>query len=83
MDSARSDIEPQRRRGLVRVAASITVLNLTISAMAVISGPLQARALGPGGRGELAAILVPLFVAPILADIGLSTFVVTAVASRP
>jgi O-antigen/teichoic acid export membrane protein len=64
----------------VRVAASITVLNLTISAMAIISGPLQARALGPGGRGELAAIMVPLIAAPILTDIGLSTFVVTAVA---
>ena len=49
MDSVRSDIEPQRRQSLVRVAASITVLNLTISAMAVICGPLQARALGPGG----------------------------------
>jgi O-antigen/teichoic acid export membrane protein len=80
VEDTNSDTEPRPRRGLLRVAASITVLNLAISAMTVISGPLQARALGPGGRGELAAILAPLFAAPILADIGLSTFVVTAVA---
>jgi O-antigen/teichoic acid export membrane protein len=68
-----------RRRGIAGVAASITALNLAISAMAILSGPLQARALGAEGRGELAAILVPLFAAPVLADLGLSTFVVTAV----
>jgi O-antigen/teichoic acid export membrane protein len=75
---------PRRRGGLIRVAASIAVLNVLINAMTVVSGPLQARALGPAGRGELAAILVPLAAAPVIADIGLSTFVLTAVAKgRP
>lgn len=45
------------------------------SLLGLITGPLQARALGPSGRGELAAIIaVGLFV-PIVAGLGLEAFV--------
>jgi O-antigen/teichoic acid export membrane protein len=66
------------------VAGGITVLNFLIYGLGVVTGPLQARALGPTGRGELAAIVVvPAFLA-VLADLGLSTFTVRAVArGRP
>src|SRR4051794_36451179 len=42
---------------------------------AFITGPLQARALGPDGRGALAAILVPLTVIPLIANFGLNVYV--------
>lgn len=39
------------------------------------SGPLLARALVPEGRGDLAAILLPITLAPVLFGLGLGTFV--------
>lgn len=68
-----------RRQGLAGTAASIAILNVMISVIAVVSSPLQARALGAGGRGDLAAIVVPLWVIPVLADLGLPIFITTAV----
>ncbi len=47
---------------------------MLIAALSFVTGPLQARALGPAGRGTLAAILVPMGFAPVLALLGLSTF---------
>jgi O-antigen/teichoic acid export membrane protein len=41
---------------------------------ALVTGPLQARALGPEGRGELAAIAVPLTLAPLLVNLGLGVY---------
>jgi O-antigen/teichoic acid export membrane protein len=40
----------------------------------LITAPLQARALGVEGRGTLAAIVVPLSVAPILLNFGIMQF---------
>ncbi|HST54662.1 MAG TPA: oligosaccharide flippase family protein [Solirubrobacteraceae bacterium] len=44
----------------------------------MITGPLQARSLGPSGRGDLAAILVPLTILPTLLDLGLTAYIVRA-----
>jgi O-antigen/teichoic acid export membrane protein len=41
----------------------------------LLSGPLQARALGPAGRGDLAAITVVGSFLPIVAGLGLEMFV--------
>jgi O-antigen/teichoic acid export membrane protein len=71
---------PPDRRPFAGIAGRITVINLLVNALTLVSGPLQARALGPGGRGELAAIVVPLAFTPILADLGLSTYVLNEVA---
>jgi O-antigen/teichoic acid export membrane protein len=65
----------KRRRRLGEVAGGITAANFAVSATAMVTGPLQARALEPAGRGELAAVLVTLSLVPLLADLGLSTFV--------
>jgi O-antigen/teichoic acid export membrane protein len=67
--------DERRPAPLSRVASRITVVNLAITATAVVTGPLAARALAPAGRGDLAAVLVTLSLAPYIADLGLSTFV--------
>lgn len=45
-----------------------------------ITGPLLARALGAEGRGLLAAIVVPLGIAPLVAQLGLGSFAVNRIA---
>ncbi len=67
--------EAAKPASLGRVAGRIALINLAINAMALITGPLAARALGPAGRGDLAAVLVTLALVPFVADLGLSTFV--------
>jgi O-antigen/teichoic acid export membrane protein len=48
--------------------------NLAFNFLGLLTGPILARALGPSGRGTLAAILVPLFVASWVAALGLPAF---------
>jgi O-antigen/teichoic acid export membrane protein len=48
--------------------------NLAFNLLGLLTGPILARALGPSGRGTLAAILVPLFVASWVAALGLPAF---------
>jgi O-antigen/teichoic acid export membrane protein len=69
--------EPTRGRArspLSSVVARLAAANLALAAVTIITAPLQARALGPAGRGELAAILVPLGLAPVVLSLGLGTF---------
>ena len=63
-----------RRRRLTGIAATLTAANILGSATGFITGPLLARALGPAGRGDLAAIVVPLTLAPSLLGLGISTY---------
>jgi O-antigen/teichoic acid export membrane protein len=57
---------PPRTR-IVRVVGALASVNAITAAAGLITGPLQARALGAAGRGDLAAILVPLtFTAHVL-----------------
>ena len=59
--------------------------NLAFNVLGMLTGLVLARALGPSGRGTLAAILVPMAIAPYVAGIGLSSFALrsTARGERP
>jgi O-antigen/teichoic acid export membrane protein len=70
-------VEPGDARARPRLSSVVSRLmgaNLAFVAVAMITGPLQARALGPKGRGELAAITVPLALAPGVLTLGLSLY---------
>jgi O-antigen/teichoic acid export membrane protein len=56
---------PRPRRFMV-VVGGLTAVNLAINALALVTGPLQARLLGPQGRGELALVLVVTGFAPVV-----------------
>jgi O-antigen/teichoic acid export membrane protein len=69
--------EPDHRLARLRLSSVVSRLaaaNLAMAAVTVLTAPLQARVLGPAGRGELAAILVPLGLAPVILSIGLGTY---------
>ena len=69
--------EPQTARSRVRlsgVVAGLTAANVVGAASGFISGPLLARALGAAGRGDLAAILVPLSLAPAVLGLGIGGY---------
>jgi O-antigen/teichoic acid export membrane protein len=53
-------------RDVVKVGASSAALPVT----SLLSGPLLAHALGPDGRGQLAAIVAPLTLVPLLFGLG-------------
>ncbi len=63
-----------RVSGAGRPALWLAGGNLAFNLIGLLTGPILARALGPAGRGTLAAILVPLFIASWAAAIGLPTF---------
>ena len=56
------------------VVACLTAANVLGAATGFISGPLLARALGVSGRGDLAAITVPLALAPAVLGLGIGAF---------
>lgn len=56
---------PLRPRFMV-VLGGLTAVNLAINVLAVVTGPLQARLLGPQGRGQLALVLVVTGFAPVI-----------------
>ena len=66
-------------RGL-KALGGISAVNALVAALALITSPLQARALGPGGRGDLAAIVVSFGLIPIIVDFGLTVFAARATA---
>ena len=51
---------------LSAVVGRLTVVNVLTAATGLLTGPFLARALGAQGRGDLAAILVPLGLVPLL-----------------
>jgi len=64
------------------VVARLTGVNGVLVLLALITGPVQARVLGPDGRGELAAIITVLVLAPVILDFGLADFVARERARR-
>ena len=56
------------------VVARLTAVNFLVMALGVVTGPLTARALGPSGRGALAAIVVPFTLAPLILSFGLPSY---------
>ena len=63
-----------RGRRLVRIVGSLMAVNVLTALAGLVTGPLQARALGPAGRGDLAAILVPLTLAPQILSLGVGVY---------
>lgn len=59
---------------LSSVVARLSLVNVLVAAASFLTGPLQARALGPTGRGELAAIIVPLALAPQILGLALGAY---------
>jgi O-antigen/teichoic acid export membrane protein len=64
---------PRRLRFSVLVGR-MSAVELFVAGLALITAPLSARALGPMGRGDLAAILVTLSLVPMIAFVGLGPF---------
>jgi O-antigen/teichoic acid export membrane protein len=71
-------VPEKRKPNFTRLVASLTGANAALALSSLITGPLQARSLGPTGRGDLAAIIVPLSMAPYLLDLGLTSYIVRA-----
>lgn len=66
---------PGRRRArLTGVVASLTATNVLGAAFGFVTGPLLARALGASGRGDLAAVLVPLALVPGVLGLGIPAY---------
>jgi O-antigen/teichoic acid export membrane protein len=63
------------RPRFAKVVASLLSLNVLVTGLTLISSPLQARALGPSGRGDLAAIMVSLGFAQLILSLGLPAYV--------
>lgn len=64
-------------RGPARIRSTIgrlTAANALLLLGGFVTGPIQARALGPRGRGDLAAILSFLAFGSVLASVGLGSF---------
>ncbi len=57
-----------------RASVNLTVAGAAFTAFGFVTGPLLARALEPAGRGDLAAILVPLFFAHSIGQLSLDIF---------
>ena len=65
-----------RKSGTLRVYSGLTFVQIATLGVGFISAPLIARALGADGRGLLAAIMVPLGLAPWLFQFGTGLFAV-------
>jgi len=64
----------------VHVVSGLTAVNLAVLSLGFVTAPLLTRSLGPAGRGELAAVTVPLGIAIILIVVGLDDYVARALA---
>lgn len=74
---------PEATRPLRRlhgVVGQLIGVNVLFTVFGFLTGPLLARALEPSGRGELAAIVTPLSIAPLVVSFGLTTYAARAVA---
>ncbi len=60
--------------GMAGVVVLLTIAKVLGSATGFITGPLQARALGAVGRGDLAAVLVPLNLVPPVIGLGIGSY---------
>src|SRR5829696_4398681 len=63
---AAPDIPLPPSRSLGSAAAQIAATNVAIAVLGFVTGPILARALDAHGRGELAAIIAPLSLAPLV-----------------
>lgn len=72
-------------RRFLAVVGRLTAVNVLVRGLSVITAPLMARALGPEGRGEVAAIMAPLMMAAVIGMLGLGQYATRSVArgARP
>lgn len=63
-----------------RAARGLTAVSVVSLASGLATGPLLAHALGATGRGLYASVMVPLGVAPFIAQLGLGLYAVRAAA---
>lgn len=68
------DSAVKRPRSLTSVTTQLTTSSLFVTGVTLITSPLQARALGPIGRGDLAAIMIPIALAPTILSLGLGSY---------
>lgn len=71
---ARADDAPSKPGSAARVSRNFFAQNIAATVLGVVTGVVAARTLQPTGRGELAAILVPLGLVPLVLSVGLPTF---------
>jgi O-antigen/teichoic acid export membrane protein len=69
----------RRRARISGIVARLTTANVLGAASGFITGPLLARALGPSGRGDLAAVIVPLALAPQVLSLAIPSFAYRAI----
>lgn len=75
-------VSPAPRRRLSGVVGQLFGVNVLLTVCGLITGPLVARSIGADGRGLLAAILVPLGIAPFVLAFGLTTYSSRIAATR-
>ena len=63
---------------LRKVVARLTGVNIVVAAIGIVTGSIQAQVLGPSGRGEVAAVVMPLAFSVWVLDFGLTVFVARA-----
>lgn len=63
------------RHRFLALVVRLAGLNAFLALLGFITGPLQARALGPVGRGEIAAIAATLGVVPWILDLGVAGYI--------
>jgi O-antigen/teichoic acid export membrane protein len=74
--------KPRRPSGFFAIVARLTGVNVVLLLVAFVTSPILARALGPAGRGELAAIFAVLTLAPWISDLGMASYLSVAHARR-
>jgi O-antigen/teichoic acid export membrane protein len=79
-DSAIEAEQVPASRSLTSVVSRLAAANLTLLVLSFVTGPLQARALGPTGRGDLAAIFVPAGLIATVFSFGLGSYAIVATA---
>jgi O-antigen/teichoic acid export membrane protein len=70
--------KPPNAADSARAARGLTAVSTVTLLSGLVTGPLLAHALGATGRGLLASVMVPLGVAPFIAQLGLGLFAVRA-----
>ncbi|MBJ7357702.1 oligosaccharide flippase family protein [Nocardioides sp.] len=68
---APSDAQPEPRHSLVRVLLYTGLTNAVLPLTSLATAPILARELGAHGRGEMAAVVAPMFVLIALASMSL------------
>jgi O-antigen/teichoic acid export membrane protein len=63
---------------LRKVVARLTGVNIVVAAIGIVTGSIQAQVLGPSGRGDVAAVVMPLAISVWVLDFGLTVFVARA-----